>query len=805
MLRFPRTLLAASISAAFVVPQTQAETMLDDSVQELPAIDQCLINEPEPDNPNKQPVNVEADSLEAINGDKATYRGNVVVVQGKKRMQADNVTLHQKENIVVAEGNVTFSDGEVKTISDKATNNLNTDYVTLENTNYQFLCEPGRGEAVYVAKTGKAVYEIEDGTITSCPEGDSSWRMRASSIDIDQDEEEATFYNPRFEIVNVPVFYLPFLTVPIGDTRKTGFLYPTVSYGSSDGFEMEVPIYWNLAPNYDLETTLKYMQERGTQLNSEFRFLSDFGYSTLKSEYLPDDKKYPEYGDRWGFQLEHSGIYQENWKFTADYSKVSDISYFTDIDSSIGNKEDGQLIQEMEATYRSDNWDASLLARDFQVLTTSNNLPYRLLPQLQFNYYAPELMRYLDFDMTSHISRFDTDAQGKPSATRVHVEPGLTVPIGTTWGTWTTEARLLGTYYQQDLDGVDTASQKTTDTSGNSIDNPYYGLEENVSRVIPEFRSHAAVVLERDTAVFDNYTQTLEPQIQYVYVPEKDQNNIGDYDTTLLQTDYYGLFRSRKYSGVDKIAEANQFSYGASTRFFDDGYKERLNISFGQIFYIDKNVRKSTGETDKPDTTSKSNYSAWAVEVDFNYDDYLFYHGGVQYDIDTSEVQLGNSTLEYRFNGGYLQSNYRYVSKKYLDCTVGECADEGKGNINVKDITVDGISQVGLLAGYQINRNWNTSAQYFYDLTTEEALEWLARLNYTSDCWYIGFTYSKQLQSWDPSFSSYPNANPTYENNFSLNFGIIGFGTKIGAGSGLAGLDSAGNSLGYGRPFFLNN
>ncbi|RTZ14945.1 LPS assembly protein LptD [Vibrio aquaticus] len=793
MLRFPRTLLAASISAAFVVPQTQAETITDNSVQELPAIDQCLINEPEPENPNQLPVNVEADSLEAINGDKATYRGNVVVVQGKKRMLADNVTLHQQDNVVVAEGNVTFSDGEVKTISEKATNNLNTDFVTLENTNYQFLCEPGRGEAVYVAKTGKAVYEIEDGSITSCPEGDNSWRMVASSIDIDQNEEEATFYNPRFEVVSVPVFYLPYLTVPIGDTRKTGFLYPTVSYGSSDGFEMEVPIYWNLAPNYDLETTLKYMQNRGTQLNSEFRHLSDFGTTNLKSEYLPDDKKYPEYGDRWGFQWEHSGIYDSNWKFEADYSKVSDIRYFNDVDSNIGNKEDGQLIQEGRATYRSESWDASLLARDFQVLTESNNLPYRLLPQLEFNYYAPELMRYLDFDMVSHVSRFDTDAEGKPSATRVHIEPGLTIPIGTTWGSWTTEARLLGTYYQQDLDGVDTTSQRVTNDSGELVDNPYYGLEENVSRVIPEFRTHAGVVLERDTTIFNGYTQTLEPQLQYVYVPKEDQSNIGNYDTTLLQTDYYGLFRSRKYSGVDKIAEANQFSYGASTRFFDDGYKERLNISFGQIFYIDKDTKNDAFNNDEQ---NKSNYSAWAVEVDFNYDDYLFYHGGIQYDIDTSEVQLGNSTLEYRFNGGYIQGNYRYVTEQYLQDTV---------DFDVSDITVDGISQAGLLTGYQFNRSWNASAQYFYDLTTDESLEWLARLNYTSDCWYIGFTYSKQLQSWDPSFSNYPDADPIYENNFSLNFGIIGFGTKLGAGSGLAGLDSAGNSLGYGRPFFLNN
>ncbi|MEZ9448850.1 LPS assembly protein LptD [Vibrio splendidus] len=777
MQSFSRTLLAASISTALYVSTTQAETITDSSVQEMPSIDQCLI-EPAAENETQLPAHVESDRLEAINGDKAIYSGDVRVTQGNKTILADNVTLHQQENIVVAEGNVNFSDGQIKSVSDRATNNLTTDEMTLENTDYEFLCEPGRGNAVYVSKTGKAVYEIEDGSITSCPIGDNAWRLRASSISVDQDEEQATFYNPRFEIQSVPVFYLPYLTVPVGDTRKTGFLYPTVSYGSSDGFEAEIPVYWNLAPNYDLETTFKYMQERGTQLNSKFRYLSDFGSGSIKSEYLPDDKKFEEKGDRWGAQLEHSGIFQQSWLFEIDYSKVSDIDYFTDLSSGIGNREDGQLLQEGRATYRSQNWDASVLVRDFQVLTTSNNLPYRLMPQLEYNYYAPEVMEYLDFDMISHVSMFDTDASGKPSANRIHVEPGITIPVGNTWGTWTTEARLLGTYYQQDLDGVDTGAGSD-----------YEGLEESVSRVIPEFRSHAGVVLERDTTIVGNYTQTLEPQVQYLYVPEQDQSDIGLYDTTLLQTDYYGLFRSRKYSGVDRIASANQISYGASSRFFDDEYRERLNISFGQIFYFDKDAKQTLSSEDSSD---KTNYSSWAIEMDFNYDDYLFYHGGVQYDIDNTAMQLANSTLEYRFAGGYIQTNYRYVTEEYINETV---------DFDVSGITRDGISQAGLLGAYQISPKWSTSAQYFYDLTTQEDLEWLARLNYKSDCWYIGFTYSNRLTN----NISDPNITPEYENNFSVNFGIVGFGTNIGSDSGAVGDSSSDNSLSYGRPFFLNN
>ncbi|EPU1005531.1 LPS assembly protein LptD [Vibrio cholerae] len=775
---FSRTFLAASISAALFAPQIQAEASVDDNRAQLPNGEQCLVNQPEPTNPGQQPINVEADKLEAINGQKATYSGNVVVVQGKKRIAADNVTLHQQENVVVAEGNVQFSDGEIKTHSTKATNHLNTDKMTLENTRYQFLCEPGRGEAVYVSKTGKAVYEIEDGSITSCPDGDNAWRMRASSIDVDQNEEIATFYNPRLEVQNVPVFYLPYLTVPIGDTRKTGFLYPTASYGSRNGYSFEVPIYWNLAPQYDLETTFNYMQKRGTQLNSVFRYLTDFGAGQIKSEYLADDQLHTELGDRWAFQYEHNGIFQQAWKFEIDYSKVSDINYFSHIDSGIGNREDGQLIQEGRATYRSDNWDSALLVRDFQLLTEDknrSNLPYRLMPQLSYNYYAPETMKYLDLDLVSHISRFETDARGKPSATRVHIEPGLKIPFSNTWGNWTTEARVLGTYYQQDLD-------KTTDTK----------LEESVTRVIPEIRSVAGIVLERDTVLLDDYTQTLEPKIQYLYVPEKYQDNIGLYDSTELQTDYYGLFRSRKYSGVDRIESANQVSYGASTRFFDSNYKERLNIAFGQIFYLDSKLNPSNDNS----KDRESSYSSWAVEMDFNFADYLFYHGGIQYDINGQAVQLGNSTLEYRFAGGYLQTNYRYVDKDYI-CSVRGCSSDGYSSL-----TKDGISQTGLLASYQLTRKWLASGQYYYDLTTDEALEWLANLTYTSDCWYIGFTYSNQLKDWKIKRTF---ENPIYENNFSFNIGIIGFGTSIGAGSSMTGVDSAGNSLGYGRPFFLNN
>ncbi|PJC85826.1 LPS assembly protein LptD [Vibrio sp. HA2012] len=772
MSHFPRTFLTASISAALFVPATQAETSDSTSVQEMPVTDQCLIDNVG-NNDTRQPVQVVADSVEGINGEKATYKGNVVVIQGTKRITADTLTLHQPESTVIAEGNVGLSDGQFKAESDKLTANLDTDDATLEQTEYHFLCTPARGEANYIHRAGKTFYEMEDGSLTSCPDGDNAWKLKASSITLDQNEEQATLYNTRLEVLDVPVFYMPYLIVPVGDTRKSGMLYPTVSMDSRDGFTVEVPVYWNLAPNYDLMTTINYMEDRGTQLDSQFRYLTTAGSGSINLEYLPEDKKYEELDARWGLNWNHSGIYDGAWKFTSNYSKVSDIDYFKNLSSSIGSREDGQLLQTAAVSYRSKSWDTTLKVKNFQVLS-EDSYPYRLMPQLEFNYYAPELYSKLNFNLHSHISQFETDSSTLPDATRTHLEPILSLPLTTTWGTFTAESKLYYTYYQQDL-------------KDNNSD-----YEESVSRSIPQFRVHSGLFLDRDTAMFDSlegYTHTLEPQIQYLYIAEKDQSDIySGYDTTNLQLDYYGLFRDGKYSSIDYIAPANQVSYGATSRFYDSNFRERMNISFGQIFYLDSTYSESAS------SDSPSSYSAWAVETEFNYDDTFFYQGGIQFDTASDQIQIGDSTFEYRYpsGSGFSQINYRYVSLDYIE------QNRDFDDVDISDYTRYGISQLGFITSYDINKNWKAGGQYFYDTRENKNLEWFARLTYLSDCWYIGFSYSNQIYDWDTIGSG----EPDYEKSFSFNFGIVGLATGMGVGSDS---EASGNTLSYSRPFYLNN
>ncbi|MGR5176768.1 LPS assembly protein LptD [Vibrio parahaemolyticus] len=772
MSRFSRTYLAASISAALLASYAHAEDTSKNSEQSMPPAEQCSVDTAQSSDSNQEPINIEADSLEAIQGQRATYKGDVVVTQGNKTITADNVTLHQEENLIVAEGNVVMNDGEIKAVSDKVTNSLDQDKITLENTRYEFLCTPGRGEAVFISKTGKKLYEVEDGSITSCPEGDNSWRFLATDMAIDPSEEVAKLYNTRVEVQKVPIFYLPYLEMPIGEKRKTGILRPSASLGSKNGFEFELPVYWNLAENYDLLTKFNYMQNRGLQLKGDFRYLTSNSRGQMRAEFLGKDEKFAEKGARWAAQFTNNSRFNPNWGLSVDYSQVSDIDYFKDLDSNLGNRADGQLLQEGDLTYRNENWDTALRVRDFQVLV-ENSLPYQLAPQFEANYYLPEFYKNLNFDLVSHISNFTIDDNNRPEAIRVHIEPGITLPLATTWGTWTTEARYLFTHYDQDI------RNPVLDSEGR-----VRPLEESVFRNIPQFRTHAGLVLERDTTFIGGYTQTLEPQIQYLYVPKVDQSGIYEYDTTLLQTDYYGLFRTRKYSGVDKIAAANQISYGASSRFFDSSNRERLAVSFGQIYYLDVDTKTP----ENPSDAALSNYSAWAVEMDFNYNDRIFYRGGIQYDIDSSRVSVGNSSLEYRVGSDYIQANYRYVTKEYIESTVDLS--------NINSITRDGISQVGLLGGYRINPQWILRGQYFYDTTENVAMEWLGQIQYESDCWYLGIDLSRQLRSWENGIGN----DPQFEQNIKLNFGITGLG-----GSTAPPPSGNGNALGYSRPFILNN
>lgn len=434
---------------------------------------------------------------------------------------------------VDALGNVHYDDNQVILKGPKAWSNLNTKDTNVWQGDYQMVGRQGRGTADLMKQRGENRYTIlENGSFTSCLPGSDTWSVVGSEVIHDREEQVAEIWNARFKLGSVPIFYSPYLQLPVGDKRRSGFLIPNAKYSTKNGVEFSLPYYWNIAPNFDATITPHYMNKRGGVMwENEFRYLTQLGSGLTEFDYLPSDKVYEDdhssdsNSRRWLFYWNHSGVIDQVWRLNADYTKVSDPDYFNDFSSKYGSSTDGYATQKFSAGYVNQNFDATVSTKQFQVFDRESSNSYSAEPQLDVNYYQNDVGPF-DTHLYGQVAHFVNSNNNMPEATRVHFEPTINLPLSNGWGSLNTEAKLLATHYQQsNLDKYNAA---------NGTD-----YKESVSRVMPQFKVDGKMVFERDLQ--EGFTQTLEPRVQYLYVPYRDQSEIGNYDSTLLQSDYTGL------------------------------------------------------------------------------------------------------------------------------------------------------------------------------------------------------------------------------------------------------------------------
>ncbi|MDF2044514.1 MULTISPECIES: LPS assembly protein LptD [unclassified Pantoea] len=770
------TLLATLIGAA-ISQQAFADDLMSQCMLGVPSYNRPLVN----GDTNQLPVTIHSDAAKGNYPNDAVFTGNVNIEQGNSRMQADEVQLHQRQQegqtapvrTVDALGNVHYDDNQVILKGPKAWSNLNSKDTNVWNGDYQMVDRQGRGTADQMKLRGDNRYTIlENGTFTSCLPGSNSWSVVGSQVIQDREEEVAEIWNARFKLGPVPVFYSPYLQLPIGDRRRSGFLIPNAKFGSNNGFEFVLPYYWNIAPQADATITPHYISKRGMKFENEFRYLTTLGAGLVEFDYLGSDKQYDNdkalrgiaedaSSDRWLFYWQHAGVYEQHWRFNANYTKVSDQYYFNDLDSKYYSSTDNYATQKFSVGYADTNWDATLSAKDFQVFgtTTSNNV-YRAMPQLDVNLYQNDIGPF-DGRVYAQAVKFTNVNSRLPEATRLHVEPTLNLPLSNGWASLDTEAKFLATHYQQtDVDYYNnTANGFRGSNSGE--------LDESVNRTLPQFKVDGRLVFDRDMDSAVGYTQTLEPRVQYLYIPYRDQSNIYPYDSTLLQTDYTGLFRDRTYSGLDRIASANEVATGVTSRIYDADLVERFNVSVGQIYSFTPS-RTGVNQTNKEDDTGSL---VWAGDTYWKISDRWGVRGGLQYDTKLDNVSQGNTVLEYRRDADRMvQLSYRYSSPEYIAAALND------SNLVTNPIFKNGISQVGTTASWPIADAWSVVGAYYYDTRNKRPASQLVGLQYSSCCYAIRVGYERKINGWE-------NDDSKYDNQISFNIELRGLSPNYGLGT----------------------
>ncbi|EOC0476841.1 LPS assembly protein LptD [Cronobacter turicensis] len=766
------TLLATMIGTALYSQQGMAADLASQCKLGIPTYNRPLVQ----GDTNQLPVTINADHAKGNYPDNAVFTGNVDIQQGNGRLQADEVLLHQKQaegqpepvRTVDALGNVHYDDNQVILKGPKAWANLNTKDTNVWEGDYQMVGRQGRGKADLMKQRGENRYTIlENGSFTSCLPGSDTWSVVGSEVIHDREEQVAEIWNARFKLGPVPVFYSPYLQLPVGDKRRSGFLIPNAQYSKTNYFEFSLPYYWNIAPNFDATITPHYMHKRGNvQWQNEFRYLTQAGMGLMEFDYLPSDNVYqdehPEMSDkhRWLYYWKHAGVLDQVWRFNVDYTKVSDTSYFNDFNSKYGSSTDGYARQFFSVGYAVENFDATLSALQFQVFDASRGSAYRAEPQLDVNFYQNDVGPF-DTRLYAQAVHFTNVNENLPEATRLHLEPTISLPVSNDWGSLNAEAKLLATHYQQDnLDRYRAYRGGNNEAANN--------LEDSVNRVLPQFKLDGKVVFERDAGLIgDGFTQTLEPRAQYLYVPYRDQSSINNYDSSLLQSDYSGLFRDRTYGGLDRIASANQVTTGVTSRIYDDASVERFNVSVGQIYYF---TQSRTGDDDINWEKNKDTGSmVWAGDTYWRISDRWGLRGGVQYDARLANVATGNGVIEYRHDDDrVLQLNYRYASPEYIQATLP--------SYSTAEQYKDGINQVGMTASWPIVDRWSVVGAYYYDTNANEAADQMLGVQYNSCCYAIRVGYERKLNGWDIDKSKYDEV-------IGFNIELRGLSSNYGLGT----------------------
>jgi LPS-assembly protein len=516
----------------------------------------------------------------------AVLNGRVRVRQDARSITADRVTYNDKTGRVSVAGSVDFLDPKLRVSSDSGSYDM-TGAANFDVANFQLMDRNGRGFARDIDVLPDGNLALTQVRYTSCPVGNEDWMLKASRLEIDTDAQEGVARNVVMRFKDVPIFYTPYISFPIGDERKSGLLFPSIGHSGSNGFELEVPYYFNLAPNYDLTLTPGVLTARGVELAGQYRYLTQDSHGQIDSTFLPNDTQ--EHGDRSYLHFTDITDLQHGLRVDADIANVSDHNYFNDF--AVGSDQTSVTFLERRADvlYYDDVWRIRGQLQNFQTIdigvqtvcspaelaqypalsaAACDQRPYSRVPRIQANALWPVANTPVELALDSEVVNFLRDVG--PTGVRLNLAPEIR---------WS--SRGPGYFFEPAV-GYDFTQYDLQNASAIGI-----GASSTPTRALPYARLDAGLVFERDAGSRGQRTQTLEPRVVYSYVPYRNQNSLPIFDTGLPDLNLTELFRTNRYVGEDRIGDANQVALALTTRLFDHvSGAQYLSATIGQIRYI---------------------------------------------------------------------------------------------------------------------------------------------------------------------------------------------------------------------------
>lgn len=632
----------------------------------------------------------------------STLKGRVSIRQPGRRIDADTAELTQNRNEGRFRGNILIAEPGLLLTGDQADFDFTTQRATIRRTEFVSSAINAHGRADQIERKPDGRLRIAHGVYSTCPPDDRTWAFEARNIRLNQDTGRGEVSHAVLQVKDVPVLYVPYFNFPIDDRRQSGMLVPRFGNTNDGGFDFALPVYLNLAPNYDATLTPRLMSRRGTMLEGEFRYLLPYlGSGTLEGGFLPNDALYGN-RDRKSLSWRQTGRPLPDLQVNTNVNYVSDNAYFIDLGTDLSIVNTAFQERKGEAIYtHGESWSLVGRVQGFQTidpLITDIDKPYARLPQLLFNAGRPEA-RGLAPTLRSELVYFDRqvdDGSGpEVNGGRFAFDPSLSYLMEAPAGRLVPRLRLRTLNYELTGSGV-----------------PGGSAHESVA--VPDLSLDGNLVFERQQG---NFMQTLEPRAFYLYAPYANQDNLPNFDTANTTFTYQQLFRDSRFSGGDRLDDANQLSLGLTSRIITpDSGEEVLRASVGQITYLrDRKVRL---DPTAPVATGRN--SGLAAQV-------------------AAPIGRGWSTTADALWTPDMQHASQYgVSFNYLPETRDRLANLGY-NFRREDPSIgqQALRQAQVSFVQPFGPSWQLLGLWQYDLRAQEVQEQVAGLQYEACCWKV--------------------------------------------------------------------
>ncbi len=616
----------------------------------------------------------------AANGD-YELSGDVTIDIGGRQMRCDRLTYNALTQQLKLSGAVRYEDQALR-VTGKAGSYGDAGAV-FTDAQFELLQHPGRGEAASISTTQPDIVVLERVTYTTCPKGQADWELRARQITLNTHTKRGVGHSTRVVFKGVPILYLPWISFPLSSDRQTGLLFPTLGSSSRSGATLSIPYYWNIAPNQDATLTPTFYSRRGVGLGSEYRLLTNSGFATLRDDYLQSDRVADQ--NRNWLRVNATSYFGNGWRAQLNAQDVSDTHYFEDFSEGPQATSTTFLPRDLRVGTRGDIWQLNAQLLKFQTLDdelAAVDQPYAELPRLTANASwqgSSGLGSTLETELTDFRRATGTTGwrgRMQPGIGFDYTRPGFYLRPRASWDF---------TAYRLD-------DAPTTDATP--------------SRSLPILTFDSAMQLERNAGRNDSRLVTLEPRINYVYIPYRDQSMLPVFDSGVPDPNFVSLFRANRYAGFDRIGDANNLTLGVTTRMLQASTGQQyLSATLGQTLHFSQARVTLPGET--ADTRRRSDLLA-------NLDLTAYRNWNLHYDVawDPADSHTEKSLVALQ----YLPAGNRVVNLGYR-------------------YTRGSVEQGEASAAWPVGRHWDLYGRRVYSFRDRQPIETFAGLQYRASCW----------------------------------------------------------------------